>query len=230
MRILIVGDSLVLERLEEKNPFSNTYGGLLKSIYSQNKETEVIVIGKRNNDSKIQSSSDNIFYDIIQFEPDVLILHIGIVDCTPRIFSRGQKNLLLSFPNFIRRKIIKVSSKYRFQITKRRQKVYVSYNEFIKNYQKILKQINPETHIIMINIAKPPRHLLNRTYHYEDNVRKYNEVIGELSKKWKCSLLDLFRMVENDSKILNSDGIHLSLHGHRIVADEIKKIIEKLRI
>ena len=88
-RIVIVSDSLSMPRPSEQ-PISllyeETYPYLLKK--QLNNEYEIINRGRRSNTVIDQCNDQNIFDDILYFYPKFVVVHLGICDCAPRLFSK----------------------------------------------------------------------------------------------------------------------------------------------
>lgn len=234
MRLIIIGDSLILFRSDRYNSIDETYGFIIKNYFkSKNKDNEVFMImprgGNNTNNTKYQSDSRRMIYDIIQFEPDIVIIHLGIVDCAPRLLTEHENTIIGSLPYYIRKKIIKFLSKNRFFFTKTFQKVYVKIEDFEKNYQKILTLIKKIGAIpIIINITKPNQRLLNRSYKFLERVNNYNNVMLKLSNRNNYNLIDIYSMIENEPILRWKDGIHLSKEGHKRLAEIIIHKIEAI--
>jgi len=245
MRIVILGDSVIfyivspewleLENLKWKENFffsEDIYGFILKRYFKSKGNNEVFVIGYVNNDTRFQTMFGALARDVKQFEPNIVIIQLGICDCAPRLFSQKEKGIILNLPKFIRKKIIKFFSKHRYFFTKRFPKVYVNIYYFRKKYQQILTEIKKiGAYPIIINIAKPSQDLLNISYNYLRNVRSYNAVLSNLAEKKKqCGLIDLYSLIEDDPNMLWKDGIHLTKYGHKKLAEILIKKIESIKI
>ncbi|MHA1292118.1 MAG: SGNH/GDSL hydrolase family protein [Promethearchaeota archaeon] len=215
MRVIIIGDSLILHHPAHYNSIHDTYGFILKKYLSLQGKDEIFIImprsGNNTNNTKYQSKPRRIIYDIIQYQPDIVIVHLGIVDCAPRLFTQTQRDIISSLPIFMRRKIIRFLSKHRYGFTKVFQKVYVEINEFKKNYQTIIEAIIKNGAIpIIINILKPSEDLIHRSFNFDGKVRSYNKILLEISKKYNINLIDLYSLISENPELRWKDGIHLS--------------------
>jgi len=225
MRIVIVGDSLVYFPLKY---FKKSYSFLIKEILSKQGH-DVIIIAKPDNHSRAQSHSSRIFYDIIQFNPKIVIIHLGINDCAPRLFTELDEFFLRLLPVWVKMKVIRFFSRKRFYFTKKFQKVHVNWFQFEKNYRKIIHEIKKNDAVpIILNICKPAEHHLKRSYNLLDNVKKYNKILDLIARDFNCIKIDLYSLIDKNPHFLSNDGIHLSKSGHRelskILLQEIKKL------
>ena len=223
MRIVIIGDSLTFFVPEESrfdtSWIQHNYTFLLKNNFDSTENIEIYNLGDTGRTTYTQSKDERLLYDIRQFKPNVLIVHLGIIDCAPRLFSHSQGLILLMLPTFIRNRIIKFFSKRRFFFTKTFPKRYIEINEFQKNLEKILKEVE---HSIIINIVKPSPVLLNRSYDFKKNVVAYNKILSILAKKYDSKLIDLYSLVESDPSLRWKDGYHLSKSGQSKITQELK--------
>jgi len=226
--ILLIGDSLLMPRPNKNITYKDTYGYLIKK-YFENKKYFVIIIAKRGNNSLRQSLEDEILYGIKQFEPTIAIIHLGIVDCAPRIFTKIEKGILTTLPPMLNSKIINFFSKRRLFFTKYFPKKYVNSVNFKRNIQKFFNTFNELNVIpILINIIEPPEKLCARSYNFLKNVKTYNNILLDLSKKNNCKLLDFNKIVKSKPDYLIDDGIHLSKLGNSELAKEIINCINQI--
>ena len=149
-RIVLIADSLSLPRaynkfsvVKKKNidpegdyiEYEETYPYLLRKSLSG---FEIIFRNSRANTTK-DVYAEVINNEIYVFKPDILILHIGIVDCFPRLFTLKEKRLLQFLSNKMRTKIIQYFSKRRYKITKRRKINIIPLDKFTKYVEEICK-------------------------------------------------------------------------------------------
>lgn len=223
-RIIIIGDSLSMPRLEENISYENTYAYKL----SQKKdEYDVICRSVRANDTRKQTSRQSIYDDLSVFNPDVVIVHLGIVDCAPRLFGKKEMFLLSLLPKKIQNIIISPLSRKRFLITKQRPKVYVKINEFKHNLSILVGEIKKHTNeIIFISIAATNRSNIERSYGIVKNIGDYNEVIKEECSRSDCIYLDFFDSTLS-KKFIIDDGIHINEMGHDYLTERLSEILNK---
>lgn len=228
MNIIIIGDSLSMQRLKDNTKYEDTYGYLVKTSLDPKERNHVYILSKRANDSLTQSKPDNLLYNIKQFDPDIVIIHLGIVDCAPRLFTKNQQYIISILPEKLRSSIIAFISKRRLFFTKHFPKVYVKKGDFERHMQIIIDFIIAnDAKPIIINVAKPDKRLISRSYNILQNVKDYNMVLLKLAEKNKCPLIDNYKMAEGIPGYLISGEVHLTKLGHKLLADEILKFIIK---
>ena len=220
-KIVIIGDSLSLPRPDDGINFECTYPYLLS------KELDSFIIinrSRRANDTKEQTVNQNIMDDIVYLKPDILIIHLGIVDCAPRIFSRNETTLL-KYLKFVNKYIIKFASRHRYLITKIFKKVYVKPNEFQQNLEVLIKKVKEYTNkVYIVNIANTNEENINKSYGFIQHINTYNEILENIAKDENIKLIDINSVTGN---ILLDDGIHLNENGNikmsQILIREINK-------
>lgn len=219
-RIVVLGDSLAMPRYEV--PLEKTYPYLLSK---ELKDSEVIVRNKRANTSKNQVREQNILDDIVFLKPNIVIIHLGIVDCAPRLFNQKEQ-WILSKLKWINKYIIKFFSKNRYFFTKVNQKVYVSKKDFYKYTSKLIQELkkNDVEKILILNICDTNLENKKKSYGFQQNIQEYNEVLNSLSEEKNVYLLDINSMIQKN--MLLEDGIHISTEGHNIAYLELIKRIK----
>lgn len=229
--ITILGDSLSIPRSEVS--YKNTYSFQLNELLST--KFTVVNRGRRNNTVVKQIEKENLFEDILYYkESKYFIMHLGVVDCAPRVFSQTERKLLaLIRPRRIAHNIISFKSRHRYFLTKFFPKVYVSETLFRENLQLLIESIIEKTasqKIFIINIADTNERNKSRSFGFEGNIQSYNSIISEvvISNKDKIQVVDLFTFTNNNPDSLLEDGIHLSKKAHDYLANNIFNKIRKL--
>ncbi len=233
LRIVVGGDSLGLPRLKPTIiSYKDIWPFLLESKL-RNKNINCVVLNHSERSRTLPKFLKN-FQDIVSiWEPDILIIQIGIVDCAPRLFSEREHKFLNSgFIHWrIARAIINFASKHRRQIIKLRSWVrYTPLKKFkmsLQNLGKILSNVNFKTIILPI-MPSFPSHIY-RSPGYNESVEKYNE-------EWKLFCEKYFHIFINLEDVINGfkledllleDGHHLSKLGHQRIAFALEnKILE----
>lgn len=217
-RIVILGDSLSMPRPNEGIEYEDTYPYLLSKM-----GYEVICRSKRANDTKIQTIEQNILDDVVYLKPNILIIHLGIVDCAPRLFSKFERKLLSLLPKIIRIPIINFFSKRRAFFTKIRQISYVNLKSYESNLEKLINRSKKIVEkIIIIKIKNTTNENDSRSFNFNKKIDKYNNVLDKLSKKYDgIFLID----PNNFEDGLLNDGIHINKNMHKYIASEVQKIL-----
>ena len=234
-RIVIAADSLALPRPKHNGdiPYQKTYGFLLeKSLQEKFPGSKVLNHGYRSNTIRILSEEVRLFDQILAWKPQIVLLHIGIVDCAPRIFSEIERKIVSRIrPYSLRDWFIQYVGKHRrFIIRNRRLRVYVSLDEFATKYKQVVEKMFAQNIIVLaVNISPTIPDVAYRSPGLSENIEKYNEAIANASYK-KALLIDLYKEVHyrGAKECLLDDGIHLSSFGHEVLADLVTKEIHNL--
>lgn len=215
-----------MPRLREGIRYEDTYAYLIqKSGY------EVILRSDYSNDTQVQASHDNLTVDVEYFRPNAVVIQLGIVDCAPRLFSKREAAMINHLPKFLRSGIIAFLSKHRFAFTKQNPKVYVGIDDFRTNMQHIINFTREHDAVpVIVNIARPPAALVERSYGILDNVKAYNIVLRDLAEANGCDLVDLYSTVEENPDRLLDDGIHLGKEGHVALASAILAVLRSKKM
>lgn len=228
MKIVIIGDSTILFKLSQKISVYNTFGFILKEFF-ETKGNSVFVIGKEDNSTQVQSRMGALIYDIKQFKPNVVIISLGSVDCSPRLLTNSEIQLFFNELSFdmIKKKRFYIKVRY---YSKKFQEVLVKIQDFQSNYQEILDEILKIGGVpIIINIAKPHKVRFKRSYNSMQKIKRYNKILSNLAEKNKCKLIDLYSLTETEPYMLSNRGFHLSKYGHRKMAELLIAEIEAIK-
>lgn len=222
-RIVIIGDSIVMPRLENDVAYELTYAYRLKQLLP---DCEVISRARRSNDTQKQTCRQAIYDDIEVFLPNIVILQLGIVDCAPRLFGKLQSLALNVLPNILSSRIIRLCSKYRYILTKRFPKVYVPYPAFKKNLNTLFIQLEKQKCIVVcVSIASTSEENRKKSYNFDENIRKYNRVLKNYCSNYNAHYLDFYSATRTENFLLD-DGIHINIKGHEFLSKEISQIIQ----
>ena len=229
--ITIIGDSLSMSRSENGITYKTSYAYLLQELLKT--DYHIVNKAKRANTIKSQVKRQYLYDDILTTDGRIFIVQLGIVDCSPRLFSNNQQRFLQFISHlFIIRLLIKFKSKYRFFFTKHFPKVYVSPQDFKMNYNYLLETIFCKTNaekVFIINIADTNLKNKLRSYGFEKNIESYNKILSELNRKYfdRTQIIDLNKITKNNPDYLLEDGIHITANAHREIADKIYNSILK---
>lgn len=226
MRIIILSDSLGRPRpdlIKDKTEYEDIYGYKLKQ-YFKNDEVEICYIESLDSDDALFWSQRMVAFR----KPDIVIFHLGINDCAPRMFKKGSKSILLNpfFKKITRDLLMKLIHKYRYVMTKYLKKTYTTQRQFKQNFidlQNEVKKYNPKALFFAISICYVPKFLSERSYGYNTNISQYNKILEELFADKYIEINALL----NPEEIHIADGIHLTTEAHTLLAKELIKQIEK---
>ena len=159
-----------------------------------------------------------------------MIVHVGIVDCAPRVFLRREGAFVANIRfGWLRNRILKFTHDHRRRIVQFRRKVYVPLPRFERLVETVVQKAR-ETNVqslVLVNIVRPPDSVEERSPGFQDNVTAYNRVLQEQTKHSFVTLIDLNRIVEDEggSETLTIDGVHLSERGHALLAEKLEQVL-----
>lgn len=219
MKLVILGDSLPMPRPLEGILYEHTYPSILQARL--NDSVQVINRSKRANTSTKEAQPNNLSDDITDFNPDILVYHMGIVDCAPRLFSEFQQKIIGRMPSAIGKKIIHFFSTRRFFFTKTFPKVYVKKKDFYKNVKLAIEFAKQFTgKVIIVGICHSNKAVIERSYSFRENVEAYNKELIRISAELKVDFLDARELLDPENDLL-ADGIHYNLSANQKVAAAI---------
>lgn len=220
-KILVVGDSLSMARLEFGISFDETYAHIL---HKKLLESIVINASLRANDSR-NVLTDNYTYETFQsIKPELVIYFLGIVDCMPRLFTSKERLFLrllmaIKFLKGIGKYIISYKSKRRYELTKKKLIQFVSLNDWINNLEQAITKSN--NRIVFINIPYPGTRLLARNYGILEIVNEYNAALKMQAEKHGLKVIDFYSMTKESPDLLLDDGYHITVKAHQILASKL---------
>lgn len=227
--LTILGDSLALVRPEDNICEKDLYP--YKIQQALNKRIYVNTKAVKNNTSAIENSLSGLVYHIQAASASYAIIGLGIVDCSPRLFSKKMKQVLdcatkIPYINKIAHRYIAYHSNNRFKLTKKKSITETSVEEYRENMKEIisnLQKYNPIEKIFLITIAFPGPYLTERSWGIEQNIRQFNDVLYELSQLNTdlIHLVDVFSFTQKHPEYILSDGHHISVEVHDFIATEV---------
>jgi lysophospholipase L1-like esterase len=225
-KILLVGDSISMVRPKEEILFQDLYIIKLNVKYPCN---IIVNAALRSNDTRNILKEHFLNEYVIPLSPDIVILQLGIVDASPRIFTKNEK-LILSIlsksriMNPLARKIIEYRSKRRYKFTKNKSFSYVPLEDFKKNLELFLfkcKELNPNVQFIVVNICKPGKFMIERNFGIDSQIINYNKALSDFSKRNNFQLIDTYLFTSKNSETILPDGYHISAMTHLFLYDEL---------
>jgi lysophospholipase L1-like esterase len=226
MRILIFTDSLGRPRPDilntEKTLYKDVYGYKLKEYFKNKHDIELLYIESLDTEDAIHWSQRMVAFR----EPDLVIFHLGINDCVPRLFKKGSRNIIF---NTLFRKVtfdlfLKLYSYFRFFITKIKKIVYVDKKNFKNNFKLIIDEIkkyNSNVNFMGISIAKSDI-LDKKSFNYNKNIIDYNIVLKDIFQDNYIEINDII----NEHGLI-SDHLHLTKKSHKKLFEVISNKIEE---
>lgn len=150
---------------------------------------------------------------------DLCVVQVGIVDRTPRLFSRRVGRLVGRFR--VGSRLVNMLRRIRWQL-KSVGKPWVSLGQFERNVIGI-KNITSQLAacVCFIEIAKPAHHLVDNCGYYSGVIQEYAAVLKEILG---CGYMAAYEGVDLQNQLL-PDGHHVAVEGHKKIAEKTLKLL-----
>lgn len=214
-KLLVITDSLGLPRTKpELLKVEETWPKILGCNYIESMEIFQYSVGGLTSNKVLE------FIELYleSYDPDIVIIQVGIVDCCPRVLTQLELSMLMRIPAFIRNRIRTILNKYRNLILKYRDARYVKYDCFDNNIAKIVSSVSSE--LIFVLVSPPNDKFKEHTLGIEKSIKDYNEIISKHARKTVC--ID----VKYKESVYMNDMHHLNALGNVELANEILRIID----
>jgi lysophospholipase L1-like esterase len=227
LRIIIFSDSLGRPRpdLEEKykTDYEDVYGYIIKKRYPEH-DVDIIYI-------ESLDTNDAVFWSerMVAFrKPDIVLFHLGINDCTPRLFKKNSHSFILKpwFRKMTRNVFLRLLSKYRFYITKYLRKTYVTEENFKKNFLTMInkvKEYNKNCLFYTVSISETNSLLAQKSCYINENIVRYNHILKDI---FKTGYIEVNLIFGKEERLID-DGVHLTKKAHALLAGKIMEFLEK---
>ena len=235
MKIVVMADSLAMAREGETNvPFEATYPYLLdQSLRRRLRFDAPLVIERGMRRRTIEYVLDE-WYELVDLRrPEVVVIHVGIVDCAPRVFLRRERQFVENLrPAFLREAILSNVHKHRRAVVNMRKKVYVPADRFNALVGQVVARAKASKlrSLVIVNIITPPSEMDERSPGFIKNVGIYNQILKTHANVNGVHLIDIDRMIKEAGGVdqLTVDGIHINETGHKMLANEIEQHVLSL--
>jgi len=215
--IYMIGDSLSLPRKGSETTIS-------KLIENDSKRFSIMTWGQRYLETnKLLKYWPYIVQDVRDHH---VVIHLGITDCFPRIFTEKQYVNLSYFKQDVHKEIMLFTKKYNKEIlSNQEENSYVSLEEFKLNLKNIIEKMLPmkPKSITFINIINHPKLNIKAIAHF-------NKVFEEINVQFpQVSVID-FNTVLNAKGYDNymmPDHIHLNKKGHKLLLSKLLKTLKE---
>jgi lysophospholipase L1-like esterase len=236
MKIVLMADSLAMAREGETNvPYDATYPYLLEQSLRRRFQSDAPMVIERGMRRRTIEYVLDEWYELVDLrKADVVVVHVGIVDCAPRVFLRRERQFVENLrPAFLRESILRNVHQHRRAIVNLRKKVYVPVERFDKLVAQVMERAKQSKlrSLVLVNIITPSVEMDERSPGFIKNVGVYNEVLKSHATRAGAHLIDLDQMIRDAGGVeqLTVDGIHINETGHAMLATEIENHILSLR-
>ena len=235
MKIVVMADSLAMAREGETNvAYETTYPYLLDQWLRQRFGSQAPLVSERGMRRRTIEYVLDEWYELVDLrKTDVVVVHVGIVDCAPRVFLRRERQFVENLrPGFLRRFILDYVHRHRRAVVNMRKKVYVPPERFNALVGQVMAKAKASElrSLVIVNIITPPAEMDERSPGFIRNVGIYNEILRTHAEANGAHLIDLDSMIKAKGGVeqLTVDGIHINEAGHKMLAQEIEKHVLSL--
>ncbi|HSQ41393.1 MAG TPA: hypothetical protein VLM37_03845 [Fibrobacteraceae bacterium] len=221
MKVLrIISDSLGLSRPWQGLHSHHTYGALLQNhwgtaVHVQNCGLRANTITQEMNEYAVDHYFD--------FGVHFYVFQLGLVDCFPRVLFDHEIDQIKALP--FGRELLQNLREQRFRLTREHPRQRVPLEEYARWFESICGYLCSQDStqgIFLVNIAAPAEETSEMAYGQWENVRRYNAVLRDLAEKHsRVHLVDVHEASIRQEGLLLRDGQHLSIAGHRWMAEAI---------
>ena len=212
-RLVIVTDSLGCPR--EETVVDNTWTDKIIKEFSSG-DIYFYTVCKHG-----QSFSNVPIEYILELDPDIVVIQIGVVDACRRVMGRWLGMLVAHIP-IISSAVHKLAHRFHYSITK-----YVNIHMASKAVvrQKCLRLLNnTKAKFVFIAIAPASSIMNNTVYSFSPDVDDYNNVLKDLAELFsdRVRYINPYKEVKCTDDLFIKDGHHLSEYGISLVSRAVK--------
>jgi len=226
IKVICIGDSTSLPGHD--NSYEDTWFYKLKtgfpnidfiSVFRRGITTQILVTEGGGYDDFPMGADCLEFY-----EPQIVVLNLGIVDCAPRLLNRFGNLTIRFLPNFAKKRFIELFKKIR---GRRSSNTLVSKEQFQYNLTNFFERclVSDVKILIVLCIPVPDRKMISKNPGIIKNVEEYNNILHQIVVKYPfikaLSPLDSQKYTED----IFEDGYHPNPLGNQIVFQELEEIL-----
>ncbi|WP_018690842.1 hypothetical protein [Algicola sagamiensis] len=153
------------------------------------------------------------------YQPDLVVVQQGIVDCYPRALKKNEVSILSRLPLLGKLSKWFVKKWYK-EIVQSRDITYVSLPLFEQSWYKVKSQL--DVPFIVVPIAPACPAYVQKNPRIAENIQQYNQVLAQIFGDGFLS--HAFDSVDADQLFL-SDNHHLSKFGNQVLSQAMEKAI-----
>lgn len=228
-RFVILGDSLGLPRPDDRDGAlggaERTYPGFLREAHPD-RAIESLCQRYFTSEQVLQLA----IADDALGRGDDVVVHIGLNDCANRMFLERERLALNLVSDDTRERIVEFARRHRRALIEHLPSYhYVELPMFAANLDALaaLMTARGARSLVLATIILPPERFWAATPGIHQNFGRYNQVIRDVARRHRSTLLDIDRLVwaRLGDDVLLPDGMHLSRAGHRLFADQLGQLI-----
>jgi hypothetical protein len=228
MHLHVIGDSLAMERPEEGIGPEDLYW---QRLAAHPGHTVTAAVKREQDSAQAWAAAWKAAHDGEITDPlaacDVLILHLGIVDCFPRVFTRRERAFLSWLKRvrlgWLSTRVIAFGSAHRYAITRLRRICYVSPAAYPVLLERIIVHARARggaQRVCLFSILEPVADKVARNYGLVEAVAAYNDALRGLAARLPgVVFLDLNAAFgDARDRLLLDDGYHITREAHARIA------------
>lgn len=198
----------------ESVPYEDTW---IYTLKRRRKDLDFIPIFKRSLTSESLNDKDEF---LEYYNPEIVILQIGIVDCAPRYIKRNSLlyKVILSLPSKAKTLFWSIYKKVFKRSIKRVDVPITRFENNLRNYCDLCK-ISKIQKLIIIKICTPSQSMSKNNPLILKTVKNYNAVLDGIGSDF--TFVKLLNPLNIDNDINYVDGYHANKWGNKLVADDI---------
>jgi lysophospholipase L1-like esterase len=165
-------------------------------------------------------------HNLETFEPHTVVLNLGIVDCAPRLFTRGESFVVGKLPGGVRRLVIAAAKRVR---GRRISRAYVGKGDFERNVRQYLERCRAVgvKRVVIIAIPTPDMRARARNAGIADAAAQYNQIYGRLCREFDfATLIDPLHAGDGVCLLFIDDGYHPSARGNDAVYEALAAVLD----
>lgn len=234
-KIVIIADSLSLPRPKELGdiPYEGTYPYLLDMGLRTKLGNNAPVVMEKGKRARTITDVKNDWVEYVSWrKPEVVIVHVGIVDCAPRVFLPQQKVFVDRIRVlWLRKLILHFVKKYRRNIIRLfPNRVYTPFDFYKATVQHIIELAMQDKikALIFINTISPPDSFEYRSPGCQKNVEMYNKILYQATLNKDVYLIDINKIFSEGGlldKYITNDCHHLTVEGNKVLAIHLQNLL-----
>jgi lysophospholipase L1-like esterase len=222
-KVLIIADSMAMpsENVKYEDTWIFKVKESFKNIHfidrSRRGTTTDRLIQEGGGYKNVKGGADLLEY----YKPDIVIIQLGLVDCSPRLVNRDALciKIINRLPIFLKNRYYLLKKRYSYR---KPENAYVSINQFYSNYENFIQRArNLKTNIIGITIAPVAENFIEKSPYIIDSITKYNHALSKLEVNENFKLINPFK----DPQLSNLfvDEMHFNAYGNDLIFNALKK-------
>lgn len=228
-KVLVISDSIALPRQSTGVGLQESYPYLLHNKISQHDEEFGVVPDCRRGRTILDA------LNVIERQDsrfDTIILQVGIVDCTPRIFGVSDvRAVRAAMGDDAANSMIEIAGMYRPALVgDRYNSVYVRAEKFSEALDSFLtKAASISDNVIVVDIVTPSKRGGKLTGTPLDrNISDYNDIMKRSSEKFGAQFSGVDEYIwsqDNPSECFTLDNYHYNSEGHKHCANLLSDVV-----